>query len=165
MAWFSGQLGSVGGADAKCQTAANGSVLTRLGTYSAWIADTTEDSAPALRFTNLDQTGPYILVDQNATIVANDWDDLTAGPSFLRAPINVTDGGALITADVWTWTNVTPAGTRQRDEPNYTCQSWSSESSDDAGVHGDSSATDAAWTGPDDVICGNPRRLYCFEQG
>lgn len=164
-----GAMGGAAGADTICQTAANGSARTQGGTYKAWISDDTEESAPANRFTNLANTGPYMLVNDARTVVANDWADLTAlkgGGNYLRAPINVTESGDVVPPSQIAWTNVTPAGTRQSEDDRDNCLDWSVASSSIYGNYGVPRDTVAAWTYRSSGICGNNSgSLYCFEQG
>lgn len=82
---YGGNLGGVTGADAKCATAATSGGLS--GTYLAWIADSTDASAPANRFTQA--SVPYRRVD--LVKVANNWAGLTSGT--LLANINIDELG------------------------------------------------------------------------
>lgn len=171
----SSDLGGVAGADAICQTAANASALTQGGTYKAWIAGSTDASAPFHRFTNLASTGPYELVD--GTLVANDWDDLTTNKSgdYLRAAINLSEngtGGSLLRV----WTNVeADTGLPASDSPGENCEDWTladgniGDNTVIVGRFGWSYLKNESWTADGAALCSNnpeqPRYLYCFEQG
>lgn len=160
-------LGGVAGADALCQTTADGSPRTRGGTYRAWIADSTEASAPVNRFTNLDRTGPYVLVDNAETLLANDWADLTTikgSVTYLRAQINVSEAGNSIGAGE-AWTNVSPTGERLTETSH--CDGWTSDETGEFGRVGNILGTSSTWTnyGISRSCADYELRLYCFEQG
>ena len=83
---FSGNIGGVTGADAKCQIEADGQdSIVPTGTYFAWLSDGTQ--SPDTRFTK--SSHPYVLAD--GTRIADDYADLTDG-SILH-PINVEASG------------------------------------------------------------------------
>lgn len=157
-----GQGSGIDGADAKCQAAAVAGGLS--GTYRAWITGSHEATAPSQRFTNLENTGPYILVDAAGTVIANNWADLTTlkGTDYLRAQINITEFGTVTENDA-VWTNTLPDGTRVG--TNYTCVDWSTTAA--SGQIGLTDETDQAWTSPGwFASCALPLMgLYCFEQG
>jgi hypothetical protein len=98
---YTGNLGGVDGADAKCQAEADAAGLT--GEYKAWISD--EASSPAAAFTK--NGGPYVLAG-TGTHVAEDWADLTDGN--LAAAINIHASGNAIDRGADTWTNTTTTG-------------------------------------------------------
>jgi hypothetical protein len=86
----------IGGADAKCQARAQAVGLT--GTYKAWLSGSTAASSPSQRFTNTANTGPYVLPDADATVIAVNWAELTSGfrpGEFLRNPILQTEVGPI----------------------------------------------------------------------
>lgn len=70
---YSGNLGGLAGADAKCASAATAAGLA--GTYLAWIADNTDASGPATRFTQA--SIPYRAV--GLTKIADNWTGLVGG--------------------------------------------------------------------------------------
>jgi hypothetical protein len=146
-------LGGVTGADAKCQADAEAAGLA--GTYKAWIADATTDSAPAVRFNRA--TVPYVRVD--GVIVADDWSDLTDG-SLDAVSISETDN---FTSGNGIWTNVLPDGTRASALSVDHCDNW-----DSAGVTGNignRAVTNSNWTSwATGHNCAAGLKLYCFEQ-
>jgi hypothetical protein len=152
-----GQGSGVAGADAKCQARAQAAGLT--GTYRAWISDAT--SSPSTRFTNTANTGPYVLLDADATVIAANWAELTSGT--LRAPIDVTESGApLRRTSPWTHTqpNGTPGG-----PGNVHCKGWTSADPLDIGDIGTNMAADFSWSSWSTALCPAFWTLYCFEQG
>jgi hypothetical protein len=148
----------VAGADVKCQTRAQAAGLS--GTYRAWISDSTPASAPAQRFTNTENTGPYVLVDANATQIAAAWTDLIDGA--LQAPINVDEMGATLESDVWTHTlaNGTPGGLG-----DMYCLEWTSAGTDEGDIGNSTVADNTQWTAVGTAVCNVNLALYCFEQG
>ncbi len=84
---YTGAIGGIAGADARCQALAVGAGLRgmRPSRFLAWYSGGTV--TPASRFSR--STVPYVLV--NGTVVANGWSDLTDGT--LAHAINLTEGG------------------------------------------------------------------------
>jgi hypothetical protein len=165
---FGFNLGGVEGADQKCQAAADASPRTQGATYKAWIAGTDPAGAPVSRFTNLDKTGRYVLVDDAATVVANNWDDLTVlkGANYLRAPIDVSEDG--VSLDDWyAWTNVTTGGGQTSDQVNGSCGDWAESQVINYGFYGEIDDQGEDWTDLNFTIrcITNEFHLYCFEQG
>ena len=70
---YSGNLGGLAGADAECQAQADSASL--LGTFKAWISDSTTDATDTARFTR--SIAPYLLPD--GTLVANNFNHLVSG--------------------------------------------------------------------------------------
>jgi hypothetical protein len=154
-----GQGSGVAGADAKCQARAQAGGLT--GTYKAWISGGTLASSPSQRFTNIANTGPYVLLDANATVIAANWTDLTDGT--LEDPISVGElGEPVALLPVWTHTLVdgTPGGTA-----NTHCLEWTNATGANGGDNGLSALPESPWTVFSNDPCDAPLRLYCFEQG
>jgi len=159
---YTGNLGGLAGADAKCQTLADAAGLR--GTFKAWLSDGTTSAAS--RFTHREL--PYALVDD--TIVAYGWDDLTDGS--LLHPINLDENGNLVEETVWT--NTTESGGIWG--PVNHCINWTSEAPGEFGGIGTGVATDEKWTVYIYTFDGtldegwpcwdtdNPQGLYCFEQ-
>jgi cysteine-rich repeat protein len=102
---YTGNLGGLDGADAKCN--ARAAVAGIGGTYRAWLSDIT--GSPSTRMSKAG--GPYRLV--NGTVVANNWADLTDGN--LITAINLTELGTLPPQPTFcgpgntpVWTNTPP---------------------------------------------------------
>lgn len=156
---FTGELGGLEGADAKCQEAAAAGQLP--GTYRAWLSSSSE--SPNTRFVH--SAIPYRLIDGKE--IASDWNDLTDGT--LAAGINVSEHEGLPgkgehscipsrLSIVWTGTKTT--GTAVAGD--YFCGEWS-------GIAGDGSAgvaglADSTWTANCLPTCGEQAALYCVEQ-
>jgi hypothetical protein len=146
---YSGALGGLSGADAKCQGLAESAGLP--GTYKAWLSDS--NGSPFSRF--VPSSGPYQLV--NGTTIAVNWTDLTDG--HLLAPISVTETGGGAISNAWTHTRTDGA----RDGvANGHCSNWSMNAG--AGDDGDPEQSDPDWTGWLLSSCAFHRYLYCFQQ-
>ncbi|HXV37227.1 MAG TPA: IPT/TIG domain-containing protein [Myxococcota bacterium] len=148
-ATYSGNLGGIAGADAKCNALAAAANLT--GTYMAWLSDGATD--PATRFV---RNAPYVLTSGDQ--LADDWNDLTDGSIDL--PIWFTETGAF--ASSYVYTNVAPNGTTASASAH--CDGWTSSDAGDAGGQGRSIWSDSNWTDARSAPCGGAERIYCFEQ-
>ena len=159
---YTGNLGGLAGADAKCQNLADAAGLP--GTFKAWLSDGTTSAAS--RF--IQRPVPYALVGD--TIISYSWNDLTDGS--LLHPINLDENGNLVEEVVWT--NTTTSGGIW--SPINHCINWTSVDFGEFGGIGVSTATDERWTAYIYTFDGsytegwpcwdtdNPKRLYCFEQ-
>jgi hypothetical protein len=157
---YTGNLGGVAGADAKCQTLATAAGFS--GTFKAWISDI-NGNTPAASFTHYPL--PYLRVD--GVKVADNWADLTDGS--LDAAISVDEYGATYNGRVWTAT--TAAGELQvpwgPDHTNYgNCYNWTSASGNipPGALYGQSTSTDSLWAVDWMYYCIIQYPLYCFEQ-
>lgn len=156
---FTGDLGGLEGADAKCQEAAADGQLP--GTYRAWLSSSTE--SPKNRFVH--STIPYRLLDDKE--IASGWNDLVDGS--LAAGINVSEEKSApgkgthscmpsSLSIVWTSTNDAgaPVGAQ------YSCNDWKGLSGNgSAGVAG---SADFTWTSNCLPTCSDQAALYCFEE-
>jgi hypothetical protein len=149
-----GNLGGLAGADAICQALAAAAGLP--GTYMAWLSD--NPTSPATRFVH--SAAPYRRVD--GVTIADNFTDLT--DASLDAPINVTETGAVISADVETWTSTkfdgTPGGVGS-------CSHWTNDTVIFTASFGNATSSNATWTtesGGGTEFCNQPHRLYCFQQ-
>ena len=93
---YTGNLGGLAGADAKCQQLADNAGLS--GTYKAWLSVYGFD--PITRI--IPSTAPYVRTD--GAIIANNFDDLTDGSleHSLQHPIMLDEHGQAIASPVWT---------------------------------------------------------------
>lgn len=147
---YSGNLGGLSGADAKCQERANAANLG--GAWKAWLSSDTVSAESRLRQENTQ----FIRID--TAPIASDWNSLTRGQ--LQNPINITE---LRTANCtgWVWTNSTAKGEIRQASRN-SCVNWTSDT--DGGGTGDSTHADSGWTDYGASACNIKRPLYCFEQ-
>jgi hypothetical protein len=161
---YSGDLGGIAGADAKCQKLAEDAGLT--GTFLAWLSDAS--TTPLTRFHHSEI--PYVLVD--GTKVADNWADLVDGT--LDEPIYLTEtggeptvgttpcgGGGYVTA----WSSTNSSGGLIGGGA-YTCNSYGSTSGTGAawGLAKDTTASWSSWCTTAGSLCGTLSALYCFEQ-
>lgn len=157
---LTGAMGGLAGADAVCQSLADGAGLT--GTYLAWLSDGIV--APAFRFTHA--TEPYVLVD--GTPIAEDWADLVDGT--LMHAIDLTEGGTPpaqgthVCGQTAVWSNVTADG-GHADAASH-CVGWT----DANGIQSHSGRWDltgADWSAScfaGGATCLWAAPIYCFEQ-
>jgi hypothetical protein len=153
---YNGNLGGVSGADAKCNALAVDANLT--GIYKAWISDST--TSPASSFVKHD--GHYVMVDSGATVVAENWADLTNGT--LDNAINIDEHGVGLGFDVIkpTWSATDIAGSYVTG--SGTCNGWRSPAAEDVGETGSAGLPSQLWTSGTQRDCNEFNRLYCFEQ-
>jgi hypothetical protein len=151
---FSASLGGTPGADAKCQSTADGVSLG--GKWKAWLSDSF--ASPDTRFTH---DGLFALVPGNP--VADSWEQLTSGG--LRHAIDLTETGAPNLdggVEVPVWTDTSASGTLYdiRDD----CGDWSDvfASQVTVGLSTSQGASWTAWTATNP--CSISAALYCFEQ-
>lgn len=158
---YTGALGGLAGADAKCQALATTAGLP--GEFKAWLSDGVE--TPMTRFKH---GLPYVRVDKQ--LVAEDLAGLSS-MSMLGSPIAMTEHGVVITEasdcdDVQdkVWTNVDSEGAPGG---SFDCAGWTRTDGlapMDGGI-GAAHAIDAGWSdGPCEVTCAARLGLYCFQQ-
>jgi hypothetical protein len=159
-ALYSGNLGGVSGADAKCASAATAAGLS--GTYLAWIADSTDASAPATRFTQA--SVPYRRKDM--TRVANNWTGLTSGT--LLADLNLDENGNPSSISSGNYSgqkpfhsNVNANGTRVG---TTACTDWTSTSGN--GLVGDAKQSGSTWSNSTTQSCSTfaTMHILCVQQ-
>ena len=157
---YSGDLGGLGGADAKCRGLALNAGL--LGTFKAWISGDGASEEARDRLTHADV--PYRRVDW--VKVADSWDDLTDGT--LDNPITVDQNGNTVASQLTVYTNTNANGSMVGVDRE--CSSggpgpeWNTSSNLESGAYGTVGATNSAWSFQTNDACSNLRRLYCFQQ-
>ena len=170
---YTGNLGGLAGADAKCQLLAGAGNLT--GTYKAWLGNATVSVASRVSHAAL----PYTLVD--GTVVAGSWTELTSGT--LRHAIDRTELGTLslggTNMDCYyvgdgtgklVWTNATANGSIANTNKTNSCgDDWNTAGPTTAGgPFGDAGSigkADVTWTSLcQSARCENTAPLYCIEQ-
>ncbi len=158
---WTGALGGLAGADAKCGAAAADAGIP--GNYLAWVSTTT--TTPSLRFTH--STAPYVLVD--GTVVAADWDHLTGGVSLEHA-IDRDEHDDVVGFDASAnlgevWTSTLADGTSALGQfPNGCADFTSADPNTASGLVGCTDATDSKWTMCAGTGCVVSAALYCFQQ-
>ena len=143
-------FGGVVGADKQCATLASAAGL--LGTFKAWISDST--TSPAASFAP--SSAPDKQVD--GTVIANDWADLIDGA--LAIGINLDENGTTEVKDV-----ITTATKTSGFYTGSSCSNWTSATKGGF-TRGVSTRVDGTWT--DDRVDNCTKltqvRFYCFEQ-
>lgn len=151
---FTGNLGGLKGADAKCQSEADGAEsIVPPGTYLAWLSDATD--SPSTRFSK--SFDPIVLPD--GTKIADGFLDLTEG--YIQHPIDIDPTGKRVGLDYY-WTGTMADGTAASEIVR--CGDWTEERGS-GGLAGSTRETDSLWTayrgGPP---CTRKYRLVCFQQ-
>ena len=153
---FTGDLGGIIGADAKCQEAAK--MLDPPGLFRAWISSGAD--SPAASFVRSEV--PY--VDLDGVQIAADWNDLTDG--MLDEGIYKTETGNLPPESTCAptyrvaWTNTSAEGQSLASELD--CEGWSSTSTQ--GSSGRLGYPTLLWTDAAVLSCTCLASLYCVEQ-
>jgi hypothetical protein len=165
---YTGDLGGLAGADAKCQALADAASLG--GTYKAWLSSSTVDARD--RLTHFGK--PYVLVD--GSVVASDWDEFAS--LHHQRPIDLTETGEaapivpaigvplVYTGSSWDGTLYTwpyyYGGTHVGDFHD-TCDDWLSTTA--LGTAGQAHlAAWGSWTSGSAPPCWRVASLYCLEQ-
>ena len=170
---YTGDLGGLAGADAKCQERADNAGLP--GTYKAWLSDRT--SSVRDRFDRDYDDFPFIRTD--GARVANDWTDLMDGTLIVAIDKNEfgnsNNGGA---SSDYVWTNTDTSGNTLETTlgSNLDCDGWTTSTSALFGNVGSVLRSDSqaalsvggapyTWTNDNRASrCNTQRRLYCFQQ-
>jgi hypothetical protein len=165
---YSGNLGGLAGADAKCQAHANSAGLS--GAYKAWLSDAT--GSPSTRFSKTG--GPFVLAKRNI-VVANNWaewasathqhalDSNENGSTSLplgTAPCSFSTGGG---HQYWSNTDVSGANAFP-----LNCNNWTTsvDTAPDGPLVGRTDVLDGGWalwchgTG----MCASSSPLLCVQQ-
>ena len=157
---FSGDLGGVQGADAKCNALAASAGLPGAGHYRAWLSSDTTAPFDSFVHSNL----PYRLPDGQQ--VADNWSDMTT--SSLLHPISRTEVGNSLAGDpecdnddARVWTATTPTGLLKLEAH---CDGWTKGGNLAQGGLGSALQIGPGWTDACGMSCGVMARLYCFEQ-
>lgn len=167
---YNGNLGSLSGADSKCQARADAANLG--GSWKAWLSDTNTTAAQRLTHSR----GSYKLID--GAVVAHNWADLTDGS--LVTAINLTELGSRISDDPTfcqpsdsVWTKTSETGSNDNTGKGG-CNNWTSElalrdvdnpNESSAGLVGKANRSSRGWTAwCGRASCSQFSRLYCFEQ-
>jgi hypothetical protein len=151
---FSGNLGGLTGADAKCQAEADGPAsVVPSGTYLAWLSDGTD--SPDTRFTR--SANPYLLPD--GTKIAEDFADLTDG-SILH-PIDIDSTGKPLGKQLF-WAATNADGTTA--QSFLTCAGWVDPYATAKGMAGSTIETGKLWSSYQYDRCKRSHQLACFQQ-
>lgn len=155
---YTGNLGGLAGADAKCNALAAEAKLP--GSYKAWLS--VKDSSASQRLFHSDK--PYIRTD--GVEIASDWKGLVSGG--LLAPLNHDEKNMVVgfgantcdKSDSLVWTATDALGNAQ----DSTCNAWLTQSQMSNGGAGNLNALDSGWSIGCSLACSVKARLYCFQQ-
>jgi hypothetical protein len=153
---FTGDLGGLSGADAKCAAAAADGGLE--GTFVAWLSGRSGGSL--VRAADRLGEARYVMLD--GTIAFESKTQLTTGPS---KPILVNELGVPLEAfEPEAWTGTLASGTPS---PDYRCLDWSSSANAENGIVGEVDRGGAEWSATKSIAavrCNESHHLYCFEK-
>jgi hypothetical protein len=155
---WTGDLGGLAGADAKCQAAAGAAFPGRV--FRAWISGTGAGEAATERLVH--GTGPYT---NGPWSIGTGWDQLAS--SVHDHGIRLDENGNLPQVDDVVWTGTNPDGTALVGATGASCNDWSSaEGGGGTGIAavGNASSVDAKWTHEVFQTCDGFGHLYCVEQ-
>lgn len=151
---YTGNLGGLPGADAKCQALANTQSSLKNKTFKAWLSDPKTAVKDRLALAKI----PYALTD--GTIIADNWEDLTDGA--LATIPSLDEAGKSVSTNTSVWTNTSASGAITATRLQRTCWDWTASTRYGAG--GSAVSTAASWTDSGLLYCGGAVRLYCVEQ-
>jgi hypothetical protein len=151
---YTGDLGGVAGANAKCALEATAAGLP--GTFLAWLSDGTV--SPSNTF--VQSLVPYVRADATGTVIAPNWTSLTSG-TLINTIFSDSTGTSLGSAGLDIWTGVNANGT-----PSTTnCNGWTSASGSVAGTIGGQLELTSAWTTFfTGQACSVTGHLFCVQQ-
>ena len=151
---YTGNLGGIAGADAKCQALADASTIARIQgrTFVAWVS--TPGSPVTLRLTH--GSLPYTRSD--GAMIAATFTDLT--DNSLQAPISFDEnGGNRNNAGAWTGTSSSGAGFSGQN-----CADWTSAAFGNKGDTGNVGGNGSGWSAGGSDDCTSTHSLYCVEK-
>jgi hypothetical protein len=154
---YTGNLGGITGADAKCAAVAKASMRPALvgRIFGAWLS--TSGSPVDSRFKKDNRP---VVSTLNESLAPGGWVELASATH--GSEILLDENGALVTAPFLAWTGTQPDGSFADVSGSNACSDWTSTSG--LGVTGDGSAANGAWTQDGTTGCLTPARLYCLER-
>ena len=141
----------VANGDGICQALAEEAGLD--GEWVSWTSTADIDARDKLD----PSAGPFVLLDLEATVIADDVPDLLDGS--LHAPIDVDQWSQPYEEVTAVWTGTRSDGTKANDA----CLDWTSTESGDTGLRGNVTISGGGWTQIASVACSGVARIYCFE--
>jgi hypothetical protein len=159
---YTGNLGGLDGADAKCATAAASGGLPGASQFKAWLSDAGTNARDHAAV-DVAQGAAYVLPNGVPVAVADVV--LLGGKGGLSHPVNMTERREALASDsngnVWTATNADGGFTGIF---LLTCGGWTYDAGLPTlpGAIGSAFATDTKWTANGALECSNRARLYCI---
>jgi len=151
---YTGNLGGVAGANAKCALEATAAGLP--GTFLAWLSDGT--TSPSATF--VQSLVPFVRADTAGTVIAPNWTGLTSG-TLTNTIFSDATGTSLGSAGLDIWTGVNANGTAS----TTNCSGWTSASGSVAGTIGGQLITNSGWTTFfTGQACSGTGHLFCVQQ-
>lgn len=158
---YSGALGGLAGADAKCQARAVAGGLS--GTYKAWLADSKQRVSN--RFSAAGLAGPWVLPD--GTKVADDFTQLTKGTLFHAIDMTELRGAPPTTTAKCSGRTTSTWSEGDREPPLSQCLDWTGTPATGESQYGIPTATKGWQADPCGAFgaqCLKTAALFCFEQ-
>lgn len=154
--YTAGEIGGVAGADAICQSVADGAEQPLRGSFRAWVSD--ETSSPVTRFAR--STVPYFL--SRGDIIAESFESLVE--NHPKVAIDVDENGRDVVFEAPVWTGTRGDGTPvDANVPATHCNGWSSD--EGTGIVGlPYYIGGGVWSNSAATTCARRGHLYCFEQ-
>lgn len=144
---YTGALGGIAGADAKCQALATAKGFP--GTFKAWLSVAGTNAADRIT-----APGPWLL--PNGSVVATSRAQLVSG-NIENLPNRDENNATLPAAEDRTWTAT--SGTGAYTGPD--CTGWTATGG--AGLVGEAAHKNSQWTALENEACSEVNRVYCFE--
>ena len=168
---FTGDLGGLKGADAKCAQAALSGSLSDADNYRAWLSEGGSSALERVLSGGKSDGVPYALLD--GTKIATDAADLVGALSLMQGGIDIDEHKAEVTG-TYAWTNTTGAGEVYL-PLGADCEQWGSASKAAKGRVGvPAKSVDSPkwefwwmnrhWTSYTQSQCDVAQHLLCFEQ-
>lgn len=159
---YTGNLGGLEGADAKCQALADAANIGYPRKFKAWLSaakapKSTTEVSPNTRF---DIGQPYRYKRPDGKVVADSYAELVSGQ--LQNRIDVDEFGQTRHGTVWTQTNFDGSATPNTESPG--CQIFTTDDAKFSGSNGDNNYTDYRWTESERNFCNDTYHIYCFQQ-
>lgn len=144
---YTGNLGGIAGADAKCQGLAMAKGFP--GTFKAWISVAGTNAADRIT-----APGPWLL--PSGAVVATTRAQLVSG-NLQSLPNRDENNQALPAAEDRVWTATSGTGTYTGPD----CTGWMATGG--GGLVGEAAHTNSQWTALENEACSEVNRVYCFE--
>jgi hypothetical protein len=155
---YTGNLGGISGADAKCTSDAN---KPTTGTYKAYLSEGTNRIACSVNWcSDSSQMVDWPMVPQR-NYIRSDRSKLI-GKSFDNGVLDFFGGNSIDDTAHAVWVGLYLSYTSNSSPAS--CQAWTSASAGQSGYIGDASSANTAHRNNGPSTCDVARRLYCVEQ-
>lgn len=159
---WTGNLGGLAGADAKCQAQSEGELsAVPVGTYKAWLSDSGNSAASRISNAN------NMFERPDGAIIAYSWADFTDGS--LENPINVDENGYTVSGYVHTNTYANGSAVAGSNGSNFdNCTNFTYGEFFGDSKLGNIGSTSSSWSyeviSDSTMWCNELHHLYCIQQ-